>query len=138
MASYEMTVHEAFVEFQLHGVMDAAGHFGRAEIEAIDRLKKVLMNYEDLEKITVDADALIGPMQRLAALGYRIAVYAPDPVQFGMARAIGSWAGISADLRQVFSDRESAVAWLLEEVPAARRTPARGAGASRPRGTGVG
>lgn len=109
---YQLHEHADYLEIRVEGAFQSVVHF-EAENPAGAGLFRVLLNYEAVTEITVDALSVAAQAQLAEELGYRVAVYAPRPALFGLSRQAFQLGhveeGISA---AVFTDLNAAREWL--------------------------
>ena len=107
---YQVYKHDDYVEVRLEGVIDAAIHLGQ---EDLCSTSKVLFDYAAVTEMRADAYELAEAAHEREVHGLKVAVYAPRPALFGLARQALQLGlvreGVSAS---VFLDVEEARAWL--------------------------
>ena len=110
---YRFVANPGYAEVQLFGLIDRFEPLPPEEWSVVLLTKRLLYNYDDVEKFGIDPWHLIESTKRLAALGIVFAACAPQPSLFGINRQMAQLSGTEGELVRVFKDRASAVAWLL-------------------------
>jgi hypothetical protein len=111
---YQVHKHEDYVEVRLEGVIEAAIRLSRDESSEAQSRGKLLFDYSGVTEMKADAYELAEAARFCEANGLKVAVFAPRPALFGLARQSLQLAnvkeGVSAN---VFSDHDEARAWLI-------------------------
>lgn len=84
------------------------------EAAAVQRTRKVLFDFSDIDSFGFDSQLLGSAMQRLAANGVRLAIFSSNPRFFGIGRQIALYSGLEGSAISVHTDRAEALAWLLD------------------------
>ena len=111
--------HEGFVEIQLPLSYDRLVSFPTEIREHLDATRALLYNFDAVEAVRVDPFAVAARVEELNAQGIRVAIYASETAWFGVGRQIVLMAGAERNEAAVFTDRELAVMWLLNNSPLA-------------------
>lgn len=110
---HQFLSHEKYVEVRLTGVIDSYAPLPEAEELAARTIGRVLIDYSGVERFDIDPYALVPAARENDRRGTRIAVYAPQPVLFGINRQIVQLSGArEGETVRVFTDRAEAEAWI--------------------------
>jgi hypothetical protein len=110
---HQFLSHANYVELRLTGVIDSFAPLADDEERAVQSAGRILIDYSGVERWDVDPYALVPAARENDRRGIRIAVYAPQPVLFGINRQILQLAGArEGETVCVFTDRAEAEAWI--------------------------
>lgn len=113
-------IREGYIAVVFSGVVtpatvgDALGESSDVRT-AMRRTPRVLFEFSQIESFGFDPLTLGDGMQRLAALGVRLAVSSSNPEFFGVGRQIALYSGVEAVAIAVFDNEAEAVGWLLDK-----------------------
>lgn len=114
---FERLEHEGFVELRFQGRLDSHGWESRsAPAVACASGQRLLLDFSLATTVTVPLHVLVRSAEVAMAQDWRIAVVAPQPGIFGIARQSAQMAGMEEGRRvNVFRERQDAEKWLLLE-----------------------
>ena len=111
---YQLNAHAGYVEVRLEGVIDRPVRLTGPEFESVRSAHRVLFDYSGITEMRADAYDLADAAKTCEVLGLKVAVYAPRPALFGLARQAIQLGGVAEGVSaSVFLDHEAAREWLL-------------------------
>ena len=111
---FETLEHEDFLELRFFGPLDERGWASRSGMMSGEqRDKRFLINFTDATEIDVPSHQFVRSAERARGRDWRIAILAPQPAFFGLARQTVQMSGMGeGETVNVFRDRGQAVTWL--------------------------
>jgi hypothetical protein len=110
---YQFLSQDGYVELRLTGVIRSFAPLLGGEAEALRTATRILIDYSGVERWDIDPYALVPAARENDKRGIRIALYAPQPVLFGINRQIVQLSGArEGETIRVFNDRAAAETWI--------------------------
>lgn len=111
---FETLEHDGYFELRFFGPLDESGWASRVGLMSGEmRFDRFLINFTDATKIDVPAHQFLRSAERAKGRDWRIAILAPQPAFFGLARQTVQMSGMGeGETVNVFRDRGQAVTWL--------------------------
>lgn len=111
---YQVLQHDRYVEIKLDGVVDSPVRLGSPDTEIVSSVGRILFDYSGITEMKADAYDLAEAARYCEANGLKVAVFAPRPALFGLARQALQLAAVrEGESASVFLDRDEARSWLL-------------------------
>ncbi len=109
--------HDGFVEIQLPLTYDRLVTFPPQILEHLSTTRALLYNFEGVEAVAVDPYIVGARVRDFIDRGIRVAIFASAVAWFGVGRQIVLIAAAEPNQAAAFTDRDLALAWLLNESP---------------------